>query len=206
LVAGGQLSLQTGGSAWGNAYDGAGKSISSSATIYGKVIDSTPIGFSDARAKLIKVSGALAAYPSNGSTTIALPNVTFSGSQSSYNVFNIAASELANIRSFAINIPSGASAIINVVNDVPDSTGVVIQNAGFSTNGADPRRIFWNFNGVHKLATASLGFPGSIMAPEAAADIKYGYVDGTLIADSLVSTYTEFHWQPFRGDLPPVTP
>jgi choice-of-anchor A domain-containing protein len=205
LVAGGKLTLRTGGTVYGKTYDGGGKDISTSVTLNGSVIDSNPITFATVQANLVKVSQALGAYAANG-TTVTTPNLKFTGSSPSYNVFSVSGAALANYRSIEIAIPSGATAIINVVNDVPDGTAVTIQNAGFNINGTDPRRILWNFQGVKKISTASINFPGSVLAPQAAVDVKYGAFDGTLIAQSLVSTYTEFHWQPFRGDFPPVTP
>lgn len=202
FVAKGNLALNN-GTGYGETYVGSMASVPASATLYPAAVKpGTPIDFVNARENLIDVSSALAAQPANGTTIRTPSGVQFYGTSASYNVFTVSGAALADYRTFEFSIPEGATAIVNVVNDVPAGGTITIQNAGMNVKGTDYRRILWNFDDAQSISTASISFPGTALAPQAAVELKWGAFDGTLIAQSLNATYTEFHWQPFRGDLP----
>jgi hypothetical protein len=82
--------------------------------------------------------------------------------------------------------------VINVTGTAPS-----IRNCGFTLNGHDRGKILWNFHQAQTFTTASVQFPGSALAPYAAANLSWGAFDGTLVAES-VDAKCEFHWFPFK--------
>jgi fibronectin type 3 domain-containing protein len=129
--------------------------------------------------------------------------VLFRGDLPGANVFSVPGSALGGYRTFEFQIPAGATAIINVANDTPSNTAVYFRNTSFNLNGTDPRRILWNLPAISKVFMMYIGFPGSVLAPDAAVQANTGVFSGTLFAASLASSYVSFQWHPFRGDFPP---
>ena len=82
------------------------------------------------------------------------------------------------------------------------SSSVTIENAGFGgLNGAalptPPSQILWNFSTATKLLLQSVSFPGSILAPQAAASFQHGSVNGTVVVASAVVN-AELDWTPYQ--------
>jgi choice-of-anchor A domain-containing protein len=205
LVAGGELKLAS-GTVYGVIHAGGGGTIDGTVNLVPPTykIDNA-IDFYTMYVRLAELSQALKEYGSTGTVTPSGSSVRFAGSLPRYNVFSVSGAALTNYRTFELAIPPGATAVINVLNDLPDETPVTFQNAGFTLNGTDPRRIMWNFNGVRKISIASIDFRGTALAPDAVVTTNSAVFDGTLIAKSLgVSTYSSFYWDPFGGDFPPV--
>ncbi len=119
--------------------------------------------------------------------------LTMTGTDPELNVFAISQSQLSNTYSFVINVPFGASVIINVAGGSP-----ILANAGFSGAVAQ-NQILWNFPDAGSLTMTGVGLPGSILAPSASAQLRNGSVTGTVVVGSAVQgADIELYSAPFR--------
>jgi len=187
------------GSIYGDLYTGGGAyTVPVGVTLSGKVVDASApplfIDFPTARQNLRVMSSALQSFDSNGTTSALWGNLFLYSNDAHLNVFAIPAATLAAARSVALSVPSSSTVVINVI-----GTTVTIQNVGITLNGMSMSHILWNFPNATTLTMASVGFPGSILAPYAAANLQWGDVTGTLVADSVNAT-TQFHWAPFHDN------
>ncbi len=118
--------------------------------------------------------------------------VRFDGNDPELNVFDVAGNDLKYATSYQFNVPLGSSIIVNV-----PGTNVTIQNAGFQGNYS-ARNLLWNFPDATKLYLRSVGLPGSILAPKAAADFRYGSIRGTVVVASAYPAYVELYSAPYQ--------
>ena len=192
IVSTGFLSLLN-GTVYGVIYDGAGESLVG--VNYNTLTNpaQAPIDFGAARSSLQAMSQNISSLASNGSTQIAYGNITLASSNPTLNIFSLAASDLAATTSVTISVPTTSTVIINV-----SGAKVQVANAGFSTGGVLPSSILWNLYQATSFSASSVGIPGSVLAPFANASLG-GNINGTLIAESVVST-NEFHQSPFAGN------
>jgi choice-of-anchor A domain-containing protein len=201
LVAGSDLTMLYGGTVYGDTYlnPSAVLNISSSVTFNGAINTTIPIDFDSAQVNITAASDALSAYAATGTTSPidSGAGLRLSGTLPKYNVFAVSAEALANARSIELSIPADATAIINV-----SGTAVTLQNLGFRIGTTPESHILWNLPSALSFDTASINMMGSVLAPRAAAHIKWGAFNGMLVATSISNNYVEFHWKPFRGDLP----
>lgn len=172
-----------------------------------------PINFQAVGNDLKAASLALTttSYTSQGMAGTVVQNgaqLTLNGSGTGLNFFVLTTAQLAQLGSgsFTINLPAGATAIINV-------SGQAAQignpgNFGFFYNGATSDHVLFNFYEATTLSMQS--FNGSILAPLATVTFTNGQMNGSLMAGAVNSiTYQngEFHNVLFDGLLPtpPVT-
>jgi choice-of-anchor A domain-containing protein len=153
----------------------------------------SPIDFGAALGNLTDMSTKLALYDSikvtsksNGNTTI-----TFTGSDTELSVFSIDSSLFSNTTQYNFAVPSTSAVIVNVTGKNP-----MIRNAGFAYS-TSRNQILWNFLQAETLTIASVVFPGSILAPKAAAQLQFGQINGTVVVGSSV-TLSELHWSPYQ--------
>ena len=64
----------------------------------------------------------------------------------------------------------------------------------YSTN------VLWNLYEALYFKTDSIALPGSVLAPLAAAEVKNGAINGTMVAWSVSAPSGEFHWAPFHNN------
>lgn len=159
-----------------------------------------PLNFSTELVSLKNISSAAAALTSNG--TITKPgNLVFTGSNTSLNVFSIAASNLFVGSGVAINIPVGSLAVINVTGTSFNSgstggwtiNGQTIDNS----NAGRASSILYNFSDATALNIGG-SWGGSILAPKADVTLGWGGFYGSLYADDVVSS-SEFYQARFTG-------
>jgi len=182
-----------------------------------------PINFSTLQTNLTAASAMLATGTGGTLGTVVYQDqwnqkeLDLNGSNPTLDIFNISAGLLDQIGgvqpdysdgggSFQINIPTGATAIINVAGTTvnfghPGNFGFFCNGVTCSESGADD--ILFNFYQATSLSIQSVF--GSILAPY--ADITYtnGQVDGTVIANSIggpLYRTGEFHDDFFTGDPP----
>jgi choice-of-anchor A domain-containing protein len=160
--------------------------------------------FASASTKLNDMSGAIKRYTAP-SIARSSGRLTFAGSDGELNVFSVSARDLSGTTSYVFSVPTTSSVIINVVGNLA-SPGPTIQNAGFSgPNGSampiPANRILWNFPDATSLLVQSVGLPGSVLAPKAAAAFKWGSVTGTIVAKS-VSSSSELYMARYQVPSP----
>jgi choice-of-anchor A domain-containing protein len=144
--------------------------------------------FTKAATRLADMSGQVNLYSPATTATKANQTVTFTGPNldQELNVFSLDSGLLTGTTSFVFNVPQGSFVIINV-----GGTNPAFMNAGFmgpagGSLPTSPSRILWNFPGATTLTVQSVGFQGSILAPSAAATIKYGCLYGTAVVKSAI--------------------
>lgn len=142
-----------------------------------------PVDFASAQTDLLNTSNQLMGLTNNGSTSINLFDLTLTGTQTGLNVFSVNADDLMAATSISINLPTGAFAVINVIQS-PDSYGAITLPAGITTNGYDPTDVLWNFNSFTTMTILD-SFAGSILTPSANVVFVGGDLSGTLVANSL---------------------
>jgi len=151
-----------------------------------------PVDFAAAQTKLIAMAQALKAYDAVAATK-QYSTVTFTGTDPELNVFSVPLSMLSGTYSYAINVPQASNVIINVL-----GTNPAIKYAGFSGSGFPLSSLLWNFPDATSLVLDSVGFPGSILAPRAVADLRNGSVSGTVVVAAGTPANVELYSSPYR--------
>ena len=190
LTCGGKVDIAN-GTVYGNVVYGGSATIASNATISagGKAIHGSPIDFKEVCEELSDSCHGLGSLKANGKTTIsAFHEITVSGSDDELNVFNLKGSDLSQAASFAINVPAGSTAIINV-----DGSSCSIHNfAFFLGKGVKPEHVIFNFDDASKIEIDQAGVEGSIFAPHATISFNNGQINGSIVCKNLYGN-GEFH-------------
>jgi choice-of-anchor A domain-containing protein len=201
LVAGGALDLPTGGTVNGISYAGGATNISPNVSMTTPK-NKNPINFQAAFSKLQDMSTMLSRLPATGNAKLEYSTLTLSSADPNFTVFSVSADTLSKTSTIKYAFPATTTVVINVV-----GTAVTMQNMGFQTpsSGYDttklkPNRVIWNFPEAKTLFGSSVSIPGSVLAPSADVEIRWGALDGTLVASSVKGFY-EYHWAPFRKNL-----
>ena len=184
----------------GGAYNGPGYNLNAAA---GSVTQSglgaaVPFNFATARTALTASSASYGAAAANG--WIALGStLTLTGTDSSLNIFNITAAQLAAANTLQINVAANSHVLINV-----SGTSAVFSNMGISGTATAADTLF-NFYQATTLLMSSIGVEGSILAPLADVNFANGQMDGILIANSFTGG-GELHNHPFNNQTPKSVP
>jgi choice-of-anchor A domain-containing protein len=194
--------------------DGGGGSVPQGRVTYGGTLTATgmlnalgglhkeapPFDFPDQMALVRERSAQWADLAPNG--TIGGPgsyDIRLTGTSSTLNVFQVAASALQTYGKITITVPAGSTTLINV-------TGSSFASAlyGIDLVGATPDKLLWNFPLATSVRQQSgLDFKGTILAPSAQVEVSNGNLYGQIVAASAnVGSYGLYH-APFGGCLPP---
>lgn len=153
-----------------------------------------PIQFEGRQSTLVGMSNALATYNAVLASK-QWSTLNLIGTDPELNVFWVDSNDLLTTYDYYIDVPEGASAIINVSGAQPE-----IKYAGFRGRFS-AGKLLWNFPQATTLKLRSVGFPGSILAPQAAADMRDGSLRGTVVVASAFAN-VELYMAPF--DIPSV--
>jgi choice-of-anchor A domain-containing protein len=149
-----------------------------------------PINFAAASNAYKNMSLALKAYDSIPVTKSG-NSITFTGNDPEMNVFSADGSTFSGITSYYVRVPAGAAVIINVSGKNP-----IIQYAGF--DGVQAGFTLWNFHEAQTLQMKSVGFPGSVLAPLAAANLMNGSAYGTIVVAAAKPANIELYSAPLQ--------
>lgn len=169
--------------------------------------DTNPIDFQMAIEKLQGMSTALSKYAKSGTVTCYQNGPSYCNFIMSYTgnanpvVFAVTGADLAKASSIQFNVPAGRTVLINV-----SGTSVKIQNAGFKFGNIQGSSTLWNLYEAPYFETDSVTVPGSVLAPLATTMLRYGAMNGTLVAWSLDTSSEEFHWYPFHNNALVTSP
>lgn len=193
--------LFTGGSVQGNAVYGENVNISkANFNNNGIVRKDNPVDFTQAGKELQDLSKYLGGLTANGNKAIAYGGISLTGSDSSLNIFNLAASDLNGANNFKINTPTGSTVVVNI-----SGASAVLKNFGFEINGSanNPQRqkVIYNFYEATNLTAQSIGIQGSILAPTADFQFNNGQINGNVIVGSLTGN-GQSNLYLFNGNLP----
>lgn len=192
----------------GNAYIGLNQGGSSVA--YGSLatnVSPLPIDFAAEEAYLQSMSSFWGDLAPTGTTSVQPGEIFLTGNDPFLNVFTLSASDIVQDIGFHINVPDGATTLVNIAGELAQ-----MQNFGFYFNDLDANYdteglfpdtlILYNFFEATALTIAGIEVHGSILAPWADILFDNGHIEGNLIAMSLIGT-GEAHDEPFGGKLPP---
>lgn len=160
----------------------------------------SPFDFAVARAFYENYSDNLATLAATGTTTAAFGTITLAGSAPGLNIFTLPSSGYgATITNLVLQIPAGATALINV-----QGTNVTYNYAGFDTSfGSTPAsKILWNLPSATTVTTAGTALLGSVVAPRALVDLQSGSLTGQIVADSLTGSSFALRFARFDGEPP----
>ncbi|MBN1606559.1 MAG: choice-of-anchor A family protein [Polyangiaceae bacterium] len=160
--------------------------------------DPFPMDFTIAKTKLQGMSAALFQYPTTPGASVSKEYSTlkFTGTDPVLNVFSVSSALFRNTYTYSFDVPPESTVIVNV----SGGATIAVQNAGFTDgNGQLLRRsnMLWNFPATTTLTIQSVGFPGSILAPYAAATLRWSNIEGTVVVWS-ATVSAELHFHPFR--------
>ncbi len=173
--------------------------------------EDAPVDFVALRTEMLDYSRALTNLPSNGTTELAMSQLSLVGNDPTLNVFAVSAAQLEAAREFVLSVPDGSSVLVNVSGTAVSwtSCGFVLPDGnGSCISGSTSwcHRILYNFYEAQTLHFDGIGVQGSVLAPYAAlndptgAGAGGGNVDGQVIVESLYGN-TEYHDFFFTGCL-----
>jgi choice-of-anchor A domain-containing protein len=197
LVVGGNLTFAGGTVHHGNVAHGGTATLTNFSIPNGSTRRATPINFTTEGNTLKSRSTHFAGLPINGTTEVAGSKaITLRGSHAGLNVFNVTAADLAQATQLSFAVPATSSVIVNVT-----GSSATMQFFGFQLNGADKRKVLYNFAQATVLTMQGIGIEGSVLAPKAAVRFDNGQINGSLIGKSLNGT-GQSNLSLFQGCLP----
>jgi choice-of-anchor A domain-containing protein len=170
-----------------------GGEMSGSITATGGITNETPVDFEQLTSDMIYWSDTLAETEPNG-TVGGGAGLTLVGTDSSINVFEVDASQLAAASSLSITVPDGSTVLINVI-----GTEVSITNMGFSYIGTDSQHVIFNMPQAETVFMSGLSLQGTLLAPRADLNFENGNAEGQTIVYNLVTGGGEYHPYYFEG-------
>ncbi|MFD4372073.1 choice-of-anchor A family protein [Streptomyces sp. NPDC058486] len=188
----------------------------------------SPVDFGKEFAGLRARSAGWAAEKPNGTVSASGDGLFLTGTDSGLNVFAVDAADLQKARSITLDVPVGASTLVNVLGATYDMSanatyGVYYKNLSGGPavvddyNVPDPAyrtirsKLLWNFPQATTVKKNYTSWPGTILAPNATVHIGGpgvgpGHVNGAVIAKDLVTVPgAETHQMTFAGCLPGET-
>ncbi len=196
LIVGDDLLWNNGQNFNGNTQVSDEVSLTSVGTPNGSVGASVDVDFSGAKDDLEALSDALAAVEADGTVVRQWGQLFLTGSQSEVNVFDLDTSDFYPCYGLHIDVPAGASVLVNV-------SGAIVALNWFQPflTGVAADHLFFNFPECTVFQMNGIGWKGSILAPRATMQFNNGQIDGGLVLKDLQGN-GESHHLPFTGDLP----
>ncbi len=183
----------TNGTIYGAAAYGTSATIAN-ANVTGGASQQSPINFTTTGTQLQSLSTQYGALATNGAAAQVYSSLTFTGTQTGLNVFQIASSAFSGISEIKVNAPAGATVLINVT-----GSSVNLPNIGHQFTGVTRNSVLYNMVNATGL-TIQGSFNGSVLAPRAAVQTNYGDFNGQLVAGSLTG-HLQFNQSPFTGQI-----
>ena len=208
LIVGGNLNYNNGQVHRGSiAYGGSAVIQQNVGIPNGSARQSQVIDFAMARSDLQLLSAQLAQITANSTVSFQSGILNLTGTNNKQNVFAVTGAQLSTANTLRINIPAGATALINVSGATVNFQymGMFINNNNSDTPPGQDRVLF-NFYQATTLNVSGMGVKGSILAPLAVANFSNGHINGTFIALSMANGYGEGHHYPFIGCVPSLNP
>lgn len=156
----------------------------------------SPFSFGDAKSYLMDVSSMWKSLQGTGQSYNRYGGLRLEGSNNNLNIFTINKSDLRGIWGVEIQVPEGASVLINVEGD-----GILdLPNVGYSYNGSQDKakmvNVAWHMPDVSNINMSYLG--GTLFAPRADIKGNWGVINGQIIANSFDGPM-QINWARYRG-------
>jgi LPXTG-motif cell wall-anchored protein len=126
--------------------------------------------------------------------------LTLTGTNTTSNIFNVTAADLAQVNSLNIIAPAEGSVFINITGPEVALTDLLVH-----LQGVIKEKVLFNLGAVSKLTITDSTILGTILAPNTNIVFANASVDGTLIAKNLSGTGIVKHTQ-FCGCVEAPTP
>jgi choice-of-anchor A domain-containing protein len=179
---------------YGNAVWGA--SLTAAPTIpvgNGTVFQGTPVNFAAAQADLVA-----------NSSVFMFSTLTLTGIDPLMNVFTVTESDWENSTDKQINVPAGATALINILGTSITQGGGLAVNG--SNNPANPQGAYllYHYPQATTINSNGIAMIGSVLAPYANLTLNAGGINGVGIAAAATQiSGGEFHNFTFNGNIVP---
>jgi len=196
LVVGGNLKWTDGQLANGSGKVGGNINLKGVSSQNGKIEKGAPIDFDSAETQLKELSQYLDDVSANGITQLIGNAMTLIGTNSLLNVFDVSAKDMKGLGSFSISAPMSSTILINV-------SGNSVNWSNFAMSYGDDRaaNVLFNLTDAKSLNVSSFSIRGSVLAPEATANLKWGDIHGTVIAKNLTDESWRFDNVGFTGSV-----
>jgi len=201
LIVGGNLLFTSGAVLHGNVVYGTATNLPIyPVSIDGTLRQDTVIDFAAAEVNLKALSSELSSYSSNGSTDNLWNNITLTGTDPLFNVFDLNGNDLSAAWGMTIDVPNGAVVLVNI-------SGTTINwHGGLTVNGTAVNNILYNLYEATDLTIQGIDIRGSVLAPSADLNFTTGVVSGQVIVKSMsgAGQYNmgQFNNNLFTGNIP----
>jgi choice-of-anchor A domain-containing protein len=115
---------------------------------------------------------------------------------------------LAGVKELKLNTGVADLVVINVTDQTvaPENFGALFYNDNGSPDNPQWSKVIWNFANAQTLNLPT--WRGAVLAPNANLSVANGHIEGQVVVKSatLTARSGEFHYVPFSGELPGVTP
>jgi choice-of-anchor A domain-containing protein len=115
---------------------------------------------------------------------------------------------LAGVKELKLNTGAADLVVINVTDQTvaPENFGSLFYNDNGSPDNPQWSKVIWNFANAQTLNLPT--WRGAVLAPNANLAVANGHIEGQVVVKSatLTARSGEFHYVPFSGELPGVTP
>jgi hypothetical protein len=115
---------------------------------------------------------------------------------------------LAGVKELKLNTGAADLVVINVTDQTvaPENFGSMFYNDNGSPDNPQWSKVIWNFANAQTLNLPT--WRGAVLAPNANLNLANGHIEGQVVVKSatLTARSGEFHYVPFSGELPGVTP
>ncbi|WP_128979877.1 choice-of-anchor A family protein [Streptomyces roseicoloratus] len=185
----------------------------------------SPIDFGKEFGSLRALSTGWAATRANGTVSASGDGIFLAGTDKRLNVFAVNAADLEKARAITLDVPVGASTLVNVLGSSYDMNasatyGVYYKNLDGGAPVVDDyhvpsdayrqirAKLLWNFPQATSVKKNYTSWPGTLLAPHATVamggpNVGPGHVNGSVIARKLVTVPgAETHQMNFTGCLP----
>lgn len=205
LIVGNNLDFQQGQVNKGNVVYGGNLRWLNAGVPDGQLLQGYRLDFQDIKSRTIINSNELATTPINGTTVITGQSITFTGTDSGYNYFEVSGEALSSATSLNFDTPDASVAIVTVTGSAATMVG------GMNTGGMAQELILFNMPEVETLRVGSpeqgISLLGSILAPKATLYLQNGNIEGNVVINNLYGVQGvlagEFHNKLFQGCIPP---
>jgi choice-of-anchor A domain-containing protein len=195
-VVGGNVTWKNGTNR-GDLYRNGSTSLTNVAMANGGALKTgSPFSFGDAKTYLMDVSSMWKSLQATGQSYNRYGGLRLEGSNSNLNIFKINKADLRGIWGVEIQVPEGASVLINV-----EGEGILdLPNVGYSYNGSQDKgkmvNVAWHMPDISNINMSYLG--GTMFAPRADVKGTWGVINGQLIANSWDGP-TQQNWARYKG-------
>lgn len=190
--------VATNGQVWGNGVYARTASVSGNVNFLGGSLrQDSPVDMAAVDARAHALSAGLATLPATGTANVLhfgpTTLITLTGTRPDVEVFALDVTDLAGLASLTVNTVPGATVIVNVT-----GRDIALQNLGVTLTGADTHHLLWNAPDARTWTTTSIGWKGTILAPDATITVNNGNLDGTAVGRTVGGT-GEWHHHLFTG-------